>query len=150
MRLSRRLTSRPRRTVRKRRVTAWLPSFITALITALKTAPRSEEALRAIADFTDASEHPDQALSFYTRLCAEYPQTPTYHYELARQYARRKDWPRVFQTGREALHLNPFLAEARAALAVAHEETGERRRAEAEWRLVGVLDPQLRKALGPR
>jgi tetratricopeptide (TPR) repeat protein len=117
---------------------------------ALAKAPRSEEALRALAEFADGAEQTERALKYFGRLCAEYPYASGYQYDLARQYAFRKDWPQFFQAAREALRLNPFLAEARAALAVAYTESGDRKRAAAEWRLVGVLDPQLRKALGPR
>jgi hypothetical protein len=109
---------------------------------AIAQAPEREETLAVAMDAADAARRLDLAASYGEQLMRTYPQTPYYAYRLAVIHAKREAWPQARAAAQAAVDGNPFHGQWRALLVTALIETDDRARAEAEFAVLGVIDPK--------
>jgi predicted CXXCH cytochrome family protein len=109
---------------------------------AIAQAPDREETLAVAMEAADAAQRLDLAASYGEQLVRKYPQTPYYAYRLAVIHAKREAWPQARAAAQAAVDGDPFRAQPRALLVTTLIEIGDRARAEAEFAVLGVIDPK--------
>ncbi|HYT93657.1 MAG TPA: tetratricopeptide repeat protein, partial [Gemmataceae bacterium] len=127
-----------------------LDEALQALEAALAKAPEREQALTWAAEVAAAQDRLDLAEKYGRRLTEAYPQFPGHHERLALIQLRRQAWPEALAAAQTAVRLDPFRPEARALLIMASLETGNRARAQAEFDVLGVIDPGYQQKLRPQ
>jgi hypothetical protein len=121
-----------------------------ALDDALAQAPYREQTLTWAVQTAVARGRLDLAEKYCRRLVDKYPLFPLHHESLAFVLVKRKMWADALEEAQAAVAGNPFRAEARELLITALLETGGRDRAQAEFNLVGVINPSYQAKLRPR
>ncbi|MCI0680829.1 MAG: hypothetical protein L0Y71_01890 [Gemmataceae bacterium] len=125
------------------------PKGLRVFDAALALAPDREQTLEWAAHVAQAGERMALAEKYARRLTEQYPHYAGHHERLASICADREDWPQTVQAAQAALRLDPFRTSVRELLIAAHLANGHRAKAQAEFDLIGVIDPELQQRLRP-
>jgi tetratricopeptide (TPR) repeat protein len=125
-----------------------LEEALAAYEQALVQAPRREVCLARAASLALRLNRLAAARAYGERAVAVNPWNASYHLELAKVFARGRDWHSTAREVERALRLNPAHLTARSLLVTCYAQLGERERAEAEFKaLVGLSPPGRQEAL---
>jgi tetratricopeptide (TPR) repeat protein len=114
---------------------------LVALDASLAKSPERETSLLLATDAAVATGRLELAEQYCRRLTAAYPRLPLYRARLANILVNRRAWPEALTAAQDAVREDPFSAEARALLVIALAQTGDPNRAQAEFDVLGEIDP---------
>ena len=114
---------------------------------ALRLAPEHETTLTFAASLAAELGQHDNAIALWQRALAANPWTARSHYELARLFALRLQWPKAAEEANAVLRLNPFHLEARKLLVVCYQQMRKKTQARAEFDRLIELNPPDQESL---
>ncbi len=114
---------------------------------AVEKAPRRELMLTDYVDLLAELKQPDRAVEMLKRAIEINPWPSRYHDTLAQLYADTKQWHLAIRACQDALKRNPVHLEARRRLIDCYLQTGDKKRAEAEFQALLAFDPPDREEL---